>query len=50
MPASNPGQKAPEPAGDPSRELLFSTTYIRIGIDAVRDSKGVLWISEEFVN
>jgi uncharacterized protein YkwD len=32
------------------RYSLLSSTYTRIGIDAVRDNRGVLWLTEDFAN
>ena len=39
-----------KPPGDGHRQNLLSPSFKYIGIDVVRDSKGNVWLSEDFVS
>jgi uncharacterized protein YkwD len=39
-----------KPPDDGHRQNLLSRTFTHIGIDVVRDSKGTVWLTEDFTN
>jgi uncharacterized protein YkwD len=39
-----------KPPGDGHRRNLLSKSFTHIGIDVIRDSRGTVWLTEDFTN
>ena len=38
-----------KPPGDGHRQNLLSASFAAIGIDVIRDSRGTVWLTQDFV-